>query len=75
MIECKLCRRPYPNTTKLQGHLKSYHQRECGSLQKYYDKFFKKSDEGICKLEGCTNPTNYKSFEKGYLQYCCGSHA
>jgi len=74
MIDCKLCRRPFKDNRHLAGHLKSYH-KNCDSLQKYYDMFFKKDGEGVCKLAGCNNSTNYQSFEKGYLQYCCNSHA
>ena len=42
--------------------------------EEYYYKYIKTSEEGICKLSGCNNPTTFISIKKGYYDYCCVKH-
>ena len=41
------------------------------SLQNYYDKFFKKENEGFCQNEKCNNETQFNSSKWHYNTYCC----
>lgn len=43
------------------------------SAKTYYDKFFKKLNEGICPI--CGRETRFKRFSTGYCKACCNSHA
>jgi very-short-patch-repair endonuclease len=38
-------------------------------VQEYYDRFLKKSDEGVCK--NCKNPSAFVHITTGYRKYCC----
>lgn len=38
------------------------------SFKEYYDQYIKTGDEGICKLDGCDNPTKWKSGQ--YQDFC-----
>jgi hypothetical protein len=44
------------------------------SKKEYYDRFLKKENEGICKLEGCLCSTTFVGVNRGYLKHCCNSH-
>lgn len=53
MIECKLCGQKFEKSLQLTTHIQ-YHHKEFNS-KLYYDKFFKKEYEGLCKT--CCKPT------------------
>jgi len=50
MIECKLCGQLFNKLLQLTTHIQ-FHHKEYNS-KSYYDKFFKKDREGLCKTCG-----------------------
>jgi hypothetical protein len=71
IIICKICGKRCDGLKGLSQHislLKSTH----GVQKLYYDKYLRKSGEGICKFPGCDNETTYVGFH--YLNYCCLDH-
>jgi len=67
MTKCYIC---HKKLTRLSSHIYQSHHI---SVKNYYDKYFKKSDEGICTV--CKNSTHFYSLKRGYLKYCsrkCG---
>lgn len=73
MIDCRICGKQLVSIKALAGHIRYNHLNY--DTQKYYDEFYKKENEGICKLEGCNNQTTFCSFGKGYSEHCCQSHS
>ena len=63
---CFLC---YKGINLLGNHLRWEHPTF--SLQNYYDKFFKKENEGFCQNEKCNNETQFNSGKWHYNTYCC----
>lgn len=63
---CFLC---YKGINSLGNHLRWEHPTV--SLQNYYDKFFKKENEGFCQNEKCNNETQFNSSKWHYNTYCC----
>lgn len=63
---CFLC---YKGINSLGNHLRWEHPTV--SLQNYYDKFFKKENEGFCQNEKCNNETQFNSHKWHYNTYCC----
>lgn len=61
---CKICENII-NKSTLTKHLKSEHDIP---LRKYYDKFYKKLDEGVCPI--CNKPTNFFGMKYGYAKHC-----
>jgi len=59
------------NTKSLAKHIRTYHNL---NSKKYYDRFLKEKDEGVClnygKFEFCKGKTNFWCFSKGYHAYC-----
>lgn len=53
---CFLC---YKGVNSIGNHLRWEHPGV--SIKDYYDKFFKKEDEGICHHENCTNVTKFNA--------------
>lgn len=69
MFTCKICNKTFNNITKLVSHL-SHPKSSCKSnIKEYYDKFLKKSNEGICQF--CGKETAFYGIEKGYLNDTC----
>lgn len=58
MIKCKICEREFKNKHGLMTHVSISHKNII-TPKKYYDKYFKKDGEGICKE--CNEQTKYKS--------------
>lgn len=50
MIECKLCGQKFNKSLQLTTHIQFHHKEFNSKL--YYDKFFKKEYEGLCKTCG-----------------------
>lgn len=69
-IFCEICKEltEYDNG----GHFVRYHLNKIHSKspQEYYDLFFKKDENDICKNPNCSNQTKFLSLEKGYQTYC-----
>ena len=63
---CFLC---YKGINSLGNHLRWEHPTV--SLQNYYDKFFKKENEGFCQNEKCNNETLFNIGKFHYNTYCC----
>ena len=68
---CKICGFEAKNHTSLTSHLQYNHKDYTTKL--YYDKFYKKENEGICEV--CGKPAIFKNMVKGYLPCCSKSCA
>ena len=67
-LKCKVCGKKYISYVALSRHIRFEHKL---SPKDYYDKYLKKSDEGICALDGCDKVTRFKSMQEGYNKFCC----
>lgn len=70
---CKICGLESVNNNGLISHITQKHKL---SSKNYYDKFFKKENEGICSNPECNNPTKFIKLSKGYHKTCsvkCGA--
>ena len=65
-MKCKICNKELNGSLGLPAHLK--HNHIGYNVQKYYDEFYKKEGEGICKY--CGKPTKFRTFVHGYNSYC-----
>ena len=71
---CLICMTIQKSIGGLSSHIRCNHQQV--SIKEYYDKYLKTlENNGICKLNNCENITTFVSLSKGYLRYCCNSHA
>lgn len=70
-MKCLICGIEYEKRVSLCNHIRSIHKL---SKQDYYDKYIKIENEGICKYEGCSNPTIFLDIENGYKECCCLEH-
>lgn len=66
-IKCEICGREFSDLKSLSIHISKAHN----SIQNYYDKYIKQSNEGICKF--CGKPTKFHGLRKGYARYCSTS--
>lgn len=69
MNTCLICNREFKNKNALCGHFRSHKI----TAKDYYDKFFKKSNEGLCRV--CNKPTPFLGLNNGYAIHCgytCG---
>ena len=66
MFECKLCDSTFEKITALTTHIQFRHKEY--TTQTYYDKFFKKEGEGLCKT--CGKPTRFRTLFAGYSLFC-----
>ena len=67
-IECKICNKEIDvigEQSFYRFHLAKYHKIK---TKDYYDRFFKKENEGLC--ENCGEQTILLSIAKGYNKYC-----
>lgn len=64
MIICKICNEKFETLKQLSWHVKHHNMNN----QQYYDKYMKKSNEGICLT--CGKPTAFVSLNLGYRQHC-----
>ena len=62
--QCQICQRIF---TKRHGLMMHVHKSHNISSKLYYDTYFKKEGDGICKI--CGNNTTFNN-TKGYSQYC-----
>lgn len=67
LIDCKICNLTLPTNGRnsLKSHLQNKHKI---NYIDYYDKFYKKANEGICFL--CNKKTRFRSFFDGYAKFC-----
>jgi len=65
---CPVCQKKLNNLRSVVNHIRSHKDY---TQQSYYDKFFKKEGEGLCKL--CNQPTKFYGFQKGYAEFCSHS--
>lgn len=63
--KCVICGEVFDTIWKLYGHLKKVHKL---TAKEYYDKFFKKPEEGKCLC--CGKPTKLRSIKDGYTIFC-----
>lgn len=63
---CKICNITFKDNNKLTAHIKYFHKMK---IKDYYDNYFKKDNDGICKT--CGKPTEFLSLRLGYREYCC----
>jgi hypothetical protein len=61
---CEECGFTTSNARGLSTHIQFKHNN-----RKYYDKWIKESDDGICKI--CGNETKFIKMSDGYLDTCC----
>jgi len=61
MENCKICQK---ECKSIGNHLKKHNI----SGKEYFDRFYKKEDEGFCK--NCKKETKYKDLVSGYRKYC-----
>lgn len=71
MQKCKICGREFKSIKGLSQHILKHNM----SSNEYFDKYIKKSNDGICMLKNCNNKTTYISLNIGYRKYCCSDHA
>ena len=64
-LKCKECGQEFTKIDCVTRHAKIVHKME---PKAYYDKWFKKEGEGICKC--CSAETKYWNFEHGYREFC-----
>ena len=64
-LKCKECGQEFTKIDCVTRHAKMIHKME---PKAYYDKWFKKDDEGICKC--CGTETKYWNLEHGYREFC-----
>ena len=62
---CKVCNCQFNNIKSIGPHLSRKHNI---SAKTYYDIYFKKDNDGICKI--CGKNTNFINLTKGYALYC-----
>lgn len=70
-MKCELCNREFKTLRSLGLHLS--HSHKDLNIHNYYDKYFKKPNEGICIV--CGKSTKYKGGLIGYARTCsisCG---
>jgi len=71
---CLICNKKFPSAQGLKNHItgsgiiKKYHNSHAISMKDYYDKFFKKENEGICLT--CGKPTKFGATKSGYKKFC-----
>ena len=67
---CHICKEEIdlPKHRFTQTHLKPIHKI---SPKEYYDTYLKKSGDGICKHQDCSNVTEFNDLNAGYRDYCC----
>lgn len=61
---CKICGSLFKNSRSITNHLKLHKI----SNENYYRKYMLKQNEGFCLT--CGKPTNFKSIEHGYFNFC-----
>lgn len=64
-LKCKECGQEFTKIDCVTRHAKMVHKME---PKVYYDKWFKKEGEGICKC--CGVETKYWNLEHGYREFC-----
>ena len=64
-LKCKECGQEFTKIDCVTRHAKMVHKME---PKAYYDKWFKKEGEGICKC--CGAETKYWNLEHGYRDFC-----
>lgn len=67
---CLICNKEIKNNQALSKHLLSIHKI---TQQHYYDKYYKKPNEGICLT--CGKTTWFMGISKGYQKHCCAKCA
>jgi hypothetical protein len=65
-VICQLCKKELKNLLALSAHLIQQHNHFLS--REYYDKFFKKENEGSCLV--CDKQTNWETLGKGYKKFC-----
>ena len=67
---CQICGKEFKTLDPIGSHIKRYHNISC---KEYYDKFYKKPNEGFCKT--CGNPTVFFRLRNGYQRFCSSTCA
>lgn len=61
---CEECKKIFKSCSRLSTHIGIYHKDK----QKYYDKWLKEKNEGLCKI--CSKKTKFNNFYYGYKNCC-----
>jgi hypothetical protein len=65
-LTCRICSITYRNQLSFSFHIKSH-----GIMAKdYYDRYYKRPEEGVCQLAGCEKKTGFVSNTIGYRTFC-----
>ena len=67
-IICKICNDSFCKISGLVKHLQFSHNYNKNQLKEYYDIYYKKSNEGVCKW--CGKKTEFSSMKRGYYNFC-----
>jgi uncharacterized protein YaeQ len=67
-MKCKICNDELKELKGLSIHLAKIHKYDNNQMKEYYDKYFKKENEGICYF--CENESKYLNLIKGYHRIC-----
>jgi hypothetical protein len=63
-MKCEICGKEFKNYKTLGRHLRTHKI----TSKEYYNKFFKKKDEGVCPV--CRKETSFINLRKGYCKFC-----
>jgi hypothetical protein len=67
MVICLECQKEYKTLFSLSKHIKEHYPKK-----QYYDKFYLKDNENICKI--CGKENKFINFLNGYTNGCCKEH-
>lgn len=69
IFKCKTCEKEFNNLAALVSHLSNKRNTCKTNIKEYYDKYYRKENEGICKF--CGRETLFSGLGKGYLYDTC----
>lgn len=67
-MKCEICNKEIDNTKGLSVHLVKSHNYNINDKKEYYDKYFKKENEGKCYF--CNNEAKFFDLTRGYHRIC-----
>jgi G:T-mismatch repair DNA endonuclease (very short patch repair protein)/uncharacterized C2H2 Zn-finger protein len=67
-MKCEICNKEFKDIKGLSVHLVKNHGYTTDDKKIYYDKYFKKTDEGICPF--CGNTARFMDLTRGYHKIC-----
>lgn len=67
-MNCEICNKELKDIKGLSVHLVKNHKYTINDKKLYYDKYFKKQDEGVCPF--CKNESRFIDLTRGYHKIC-----